>query len=404
MVRYVFVDDAVGGQQENLQPLIDNVEYGVDGEIQIDPVYPDDFGEQRKRLGREEPDGVILDLRLDEFAPSGEEERKGRKKQDYRALGLAQEIRTRATEGNVGEFPIVLWSYDDKLKLSYTKDNTGHDLFDLKCLKEDLRDVQKAGEVATRLLSLSRGYEKILEARNRKRGPGPQFYKFLGFDSDPEFLDPRLLSHFEGHDTPIPAHEYARFILNQLLESPDHIRHPLEISGPLISEDILAARLGVEIEKSNGWEHVLDALPEETRYEGPFSQGWKRWWAHSVEEWWKSLPNCEGSLRHMEAEKRVEILNEALDLNGLAAASPIVEGYSSEFWTVCQGSDLDSVKDPLDPIDGFPLDRKNEQPWQDELYISEERAIRGVHHEKGYQIDPLEKKRLKNLKRKRRDN
>jgi hypothetical protein len=404
MVRYIFVDDAVGGEQENLEPLIDNVEYGVDSEIQIDAVYPDDFGDQRKRLGRENPDGVILDLRLDEFAPSKEEERKGRTKQDYRALGLAQEIRTRATEGNVGEFPIVLWSYDSKLKRSYTKDDTGHDLFDLKCLKEDLRDIEKAGKIATRLLSLSEGYEKILDTRSRKGGPGAQFYKFLGFDSDPGFLDPRILAYFEGRDTPIPAHEYARFILTQLLESSDHLKHPLEISGPLIPEDILAARLGVDIEESEGWNRVLNSLPEEIRYNGPFSEGWERWWASPLEEWWKSLPNYEGSLRHLGSGKRVEILREALDVNGLVAATPIVEGYSSEFWTVCQGSDLDSVKDPLDPIDGFPIDRKNEQSWQDELYISEERAIRGVHHEKGYQIDPLEKKRLENLKQKRREN
>jgi hypothetical protein len=403
MVRYIFVDDAVGGEQENLQPLIDNVEYGGDGEVQVDPVYPDDFGEQRKRLGREDPDGVILDLRLDEFAPSKEEERKGRRKQNYRALGLAQEIRTRATEGNVGEFPIVLWSYDDKLKRSYTKDDTGHDLFDLKCLKEDLRDIEKAGKIAERLLSLSEGYEKILDTRSRKGGPGAQFYKFLGFDSDPGFLDPRILAYFEGRDTPIPAHEYARFILTQLLESPDHLKHPLEISGPLIPEDILAARLGVDVEQSDGWSQVLNSLPEEARYDGPFSEGWERWWAIPLEEWWDSLSDSSSPLRRIEAERRVEILKQNLDIGDLVPATPTSEGYSSEFWTVCQGSSSSPVKDPLDPIDGFTLAQKNKQPWQDELYISEERAIEGIHFEKGYQIDPLEKNLLDEMKQKRRN-
>ena len=407
MVRYIFVDDAVGGEREELQPLIDNLtdsmEYLGGEELRIEPVYPSSFGEQRRWLREEDPDGVILDLWLDRYAPPPGQE--SQEKQDYRALSLAQELRTRATERNVGEFPIVLLSYDNRLDYSYNRDDTGHDLFDLKCLKESLEEFgKKSREVATRLVSLSRGYKKILDARRRKGGEGAQFYKFLGFDSDPGFLDPRILAYFEGRETPIPAHEYARFILTQLLEFPDHLKHPLEISGPLIPEDILAARLGVDIEESEGWNRVLNSLPEEIRYNGPFSEGWERWWASPLEEWWKSLPNYEGSLRHLGSGKRIEILREALDVNGLVAATPIVEGYSSEFWTVCQGSDPDSVKDPLDPIDGFPIDRKNEQPWQDELYISEERAIRGVHHEKGYQIDPLEKKRLENLKQKRREN
>ena len=401
MVRYIFVDDAIGGENEDLQPLIDNVEYGGEEELQIEAVYPDDFGEQRKWLSGEDPDGVILDLWLDRYAPSPEES--GKKKQDYRALSLAQELRMRATEGNAEEFPIVLWSYDDRLKRSYNKDDTGHDLFDLKCLKDDLRDIETAGEIATRLLSLSRGYEKILDARNRKRGPGAQFYKFLGFESDPGFLDPRLLAYFEGRETPIPAHEYARFILTQLLESPDHLKHPLEISGPLITEDILAARLGVDIEESDEWNQVLEALPEEAKYEGPFSEGWKRWWSHYVEKWWESLSDSGLSLRRVEAERRVEILKEALDITGLTPASPLLEEYSSEFWTVCQGSDPNPVKDPLDPIDGFTLDRRNKQPWQDEVYISEERAIEGIHFQKGYQIDPLEKVLLEELKQSQRD-
>ena len=407
MVRYIFVDDAVGGEREELQPLIDNLtdsmEYLGGEELRIEPVYPSSFGEQRRWLREEDPDGVILDLWLDRYAPPTEEE--DRKKQDYRALSLAQELRTRATEGNVGEFPIVLFSYDEKLNYSYNKDDTGHDLFDMKCLKDSLEDFgDTSKKVATRLVSLSRGYEQILDARRRKGGDkSAQFYKFLSFESDPGFLDPRLLAYFEGRETPIPAHEYARFILTQLLESPDHLKHPLEISGPLIPEDILAARLGVDIEESDEWNRVLEGIPEEAKYKGPFNEGWDRWWMHYVEKWWESLSSNGLPLRRARAEKRVEILKEALDITGLTPATPLLEEYSSEFWTVCQGSASSSAKDPLDPIDGFTLDRKNKQPWQDELYISEERAIEGIHFQKGYQIDPLEKELLEELKQSQRD-
>lgn len=408
MVRYIFVDDAVGGEREELQPLIDNLtdsmEYLGDDELQIEPVYPSSFGEQRKWLREEEPDGVILDLWLDKYAPPPGQE--SQEKQDYRALSLAQELRTRATERNVGEFPIVLFSYDNKLDYSYNRDDTGHDLFDLKCLKGSLEEFgNKSKEVATRLVSLSKGYKKILDARSRKGGEGAQFYRFLGYDTDPGFLDPRILAYFEGRETPIPAHEYARFILTQLLESPDHLKHPLEISGPLIPEDILAARLGVDVEQSDGWNQVLNSLPEEIRYSGPFSEGWERWWASPVEEWWESLPRSSSPLRRVEAEQRVEILKEDLGIDGLTAATPIVEAYSSEFWTVCQGSRTSKpVKDPLDPIDGFTLSRKDKKPWQDELYISEERAIEGDYFDKNYEIDPLEKELLSEMKSERRKN
>jgi hypothetical protein len=392
MVRYIIVDDAATeAAEEKLQPLIETVEFACEEDLKIDPVYPEAFEEMVAYLKKEKPDGVVLDLRLDEFRPPSEEG-EDRKKPDYRATGLAQELRTRSTERDLKELPIVLWSYESKLKKSYTKDDTGHDLFDLKSKKEKLQSVNSATDVARKLIALSKGYEQILETRKRKGGPGTQFYKFLGFDSDPGFLDPRLISYFESHDTPIPAHEYARFIIKQLLEVP----------GPLIDEEVLAARLGVDIDKSGEWEELLAKLPESVRYAGPFSEGWKRWWAYPLERWWKSLSESSQPLRQVEAEERIRVLKAAVGELDLVAATPIAPSYSSQFWSVCEGAEPGQIRDPLDPIDGFMITRKDRQPWQLERYISEERAIEDRHRDKNLRIDPLERDRLQELKRQRK--
>jgi hypothetical protein len=390
-VKYKFIDDAATSEErsnEDLGPLIDNVEYGCEA-LKIDAVYPGQFDDQLSLLRKSDFDGLILDLRLDEFAPPPNDNAGDQKKPNYRATAFAQEIRTRATERNLNEFPIVLWSYKDKMKRSYFKDDTSHDLFDMMCEKEDLQNLDRAKKIGKQLIALVEGYDAILKARNRKRGPGTQFYKFLGFEKKPGFIDPRIMSYFEGRETQLPAHEYARFIIRELLDIP----------GPLITEDILAARLGVDIERSEYWNALKERLPDEARYGGPFHHGWPRWWAFRIEEWWKGLADCPGPLKRLKADDRVSFLRSATSLTRLYPADPIEDSYSNRYWTVCQGSD--KPKDPLDPINGFIVDRKNKRPWQDELYLSENAALQGLGRDKGLRVDPLERDRLKSVKRKK---
>lgn len=376
ITKYIYIDDE---QPETVRPYIEEVKRNNrDLRICLEP--PASYKEQVHALSQSNFDGLILDLRLDQFVNW---KRSDSGKAYYRATTLAQEIRTRATEGKFREYPVVLWSTDQRLRTSFTRDDTGHDLFDMKCIKEEILEEQKSQEISTRLVSLSRGYNEILKVRAKKRGSRSQFHKFLGFSEDPGFIDPRIIDHFEGREGPLPAHEYARFILRDLLE----------ISGPLIDDQIMAARLGIDINESEDFNRLKESHLKAAEYKGPFKEGWPRWWAFLVEKWWRSLVSDQKALRSVSASERVETIKKVTKLRRLVSASPIEKEYSEYFWTICQ-----CIKRPLDPRDGLVLSTKRFNLWQDRLYVSLKAALSGEMDEQGFQVDPLEREKFKRAK------
>jgi hypothetical protein len=376
-ITYIYLDDE---KPQTVRPYIEEVKRHCD-ELDISLHSPQMYQKQISALGKENYDGLILDLRLDQFA--NWEKKNGGGKAHYRATTLAQEIRTRATEGKYREYPIVLWSTDDRLKNSYYKDDTGHDLFDLKCVKEEIEKEDQAKLIATRLVSLVQGYKEIISIRGVTRRSKAQFHRFLGFSEPPEFIDPRITSYFEGKSGSVPVHEYARFILRDLLEMP----------GSLVDERILAARLGIDISASKDFQKLKNMHLREAAYKGPFLEGWPRWWSHLVEEWWKSFDGPPGPLRSTSASERVAFLKKMTKLKGLVNAKPITENHSELFWTVCQVSGC-----PLDPRDGVVVYVKDYKLWQDKLYVSIEVALSGEMEERGLTIDPLERERFKQVR------
>jgi hypothetical protein len=376
-ITYIYLDDE---EPRTVRPYIDEVERHCGG-LNISLHSPQVYQKQISALQKENYDGLILDLRLDQHA--NWEKTNGGEKAHYRGTTLAQEIRTRATEGKYRDCPIVLWSTDDRLKSSYYKDHTGHDLFDLKCVKEEIEKEDQANLIAIRLVSLVQGYEEIATIKGETRRSKSQFHRFLGFDEPLEFIDPRITSYFDSKVGSIPIHEYARFILRDLLDAP----------GPLIDERILAARLGIDITASKDFQKLKNTYLENAAYKGPFRDGWKRWWSYFVEDWWKSLENSPGPLRSIPARERVAFLKKVTRLKGLISAKPIKDDYSELFWTICQVSES-----PLDPRDGFVIYVKDYKLWQDKLYVSIEHALSGEMEEKGLIIDPLERERFKQVR------
>ena len=301
-IKYLYLDDE---KPEAVRPFLRELKR-YDGDLEIEHHPPLPYREQLPWLSQQNFDGLILDLRLDQF-PNWQPNTEPRKA-EFRATTLAQEIRTRATEDHKAfQIPIVLWSTDEKLRESYTRDDTSHDLFDLKCVKSDISNNEDDAErMAKQLASLARGYKEIVETRSRKKGPGSQLHKFLGFEEKPEFLDTRVLSYLEGRENPLPAHEYTRFILRDLINTP----------GPLIDEQTLAARFGVEIETSKDWFNLKDHIREQAAYNGPFQEGWLRWWSALIEKWWRSLDENMPPLRTTPASERVKLIEKYTELRG----------------------------------------------------------------------------------------
>lgn len=371
-MKYLYLDDESPGK---IQGYIRAVEGQSKSDLEIERVPPRRYDRQVEAIRNlpEDVGGVILDFRLDMKSNEieGEKERAS-----YRAASIAQEIRSLGTEGKIEEMPLVLWSLSRRYKKSYSPDETAHDLFDLTSTKDKLSETEGAQRMAIRLTSLATGYDELRQVIDENRKRKRFTYKLLGLEESPDFLDQRIVTYFDNRSA-LPIHEYARFILRKVL---DHTR-------PLVDEAVLAARLGVDNKQSEDWGDLLDQL-EQARYEGPFREGWPRWWWSWVSDWWKNEVT-DKSLKRLSAEVRVDHLSESLNLDGLVAAQPIEEKYSTRFWTVCE-----YYGGPLDPTDGLRAQARNLEPWMDRPYISKKAALK----RKG-EVDPLDDGRFQRLKR-----
>jgi len=264
-ISYLCIDDE---EPAPLNALLDRLRR-QSGNLEILLERPLAFDSEVDRIERSPVDGIILDLRLDEV-PLASGDRIG-----YRAGSLAQELRTRMTEGRLRPFPIVLWSIDSKLRESYWNDETTHDLFDKIYYKSQV--VKSANLVAVELEALAKGFQEIGALVQAKKS----LVSILGLsNAEAASLDPRIGEPMrESRRTPV--HEYSRYIKKELIDNP----------GPLVSDELLAARLGISREDSEDWLPLCKLLAEFSAYKGPFCQAWKRWWWFRIESWWDSFSN-----------------------------------------------------------------------------------------------------------------
>lgn len=375
-IKYLYIDD------ESIEKLKSYASAIQDDTLVIEMEQPIDFTPLMKRLDDlKEYDGLILDWRLDMISV-------GDSCVEFRAGALAQEIRTRGTEGRAKELPIVLLSTQEMLMSSYNGDFTSKDLFDQAYYKDIF--VSNGSGVRAELMSLAMGYDKI----RSQVAKGPKAILEIDEAILP-LLDSRFTSRFSG-DVKASVHDCARFLLKEAIFTP----------GVLISEELLAARLGVDREASADWSTLLEQLLPETKYNGPFCEAWPRWWSWLVEHvWWVSLEENKQSvvpLSNLTAEQRVERLKVYLELANLVPLKPIKEGYSTRFHTICAVDET-----PLDPIDGVLIsdpDGKEPLSWQDRRYISMDAALSRRYEDARYKyknicLHPAEVERVKTLRK-----
>lgn len=337
-------------------------------ELVVEFENPKEYSEQMDELKRGGFDGLMLDWRLD-LIPVTEG-----KSVKYRASTIAQEMRSIASESFEIEVPIVLLSTVDKLRQSYNRDETSHDLFDRIYTKEKVGE--EAQRISIELCALVKGYRRIVDGRD-KHIP---LYQLLGLQERyASVLDVRMQEIFP-EDESKSAHKYALFILKELIDVP----------GPLIDECVLAARLGIDIEQSDDWERLKNEVLRPCAYQGPFSEAWPRWWSILVEQWWGTLEGTTEPLPFLNATSRVDILRQNTNLEALQAAEPIERGYSSKFWTICQAR-----KHPLDPMDGFMIQSREQYPWQEQQYVSKIAALYREERAKGLKIHPFDRELLR---------
>ena len=288
-------------------------------------------------------DGLILDLGLCDLPNSNSE------RADFRGTSLAQEIRT---------------------------ETTGADLFDL-CIDKDSICVEIFDELSSKLYALAEGYKILADNNHQASDILSNILKVNDKD-----IDERLISELNKL-IGSPTHSLAHFIIHEVLEH----------KGVLINTSTLAARLGIDVEKSDDWGQLLKIL-DIAKYKGVFCEGWIRWWMPAIEDWWSTYISND-NLRSMSAINRVSLLKEKLNLSELQAACPIDRAESDAFWTICQG-----YKRPIDTTDGLLIDgQENLYPWQEPEYVSIDAALRRRNIAEWKDVSVIERDFLAELQR-----
>ena len=376
--NYVFLDDQ---PEDTLAPFIKAVERAAN-DLRIYHRRPRRFEKTiellREGLGRnkqEKTNGYIVDLRLNEEKVPEED------RATYPGQTVAQQLRSMMARDLIEPVPIVVWSVDNRIESYYAPDDTARDLFD-RIYGKDVELVADPQHVAEEMLSLSKGYEKIRKERQTQKG---SFERMLALTAKSSAeLEPRIGEAYRG-TRKASVHELARYIHRVIILS----------RSPLIDEDVLAARLGVNRTKSPGWEAVKSAVSNSASYGGVFGEAWPRWWSARIEEWWRKEISEDESLRRLGAEARVKFLRKVAGRKKLVPAKPSADGESDRFWTVCE-----ATKHPLDPIDGFrtPNPVSEELSWHEPLYLSLKAVIDGQARKAGYKLHPLERARFNELR------
>ena len=357
--KYLYIEDEPKASEAYVRRLQKN------GLLKINILPPLELNNQVKYIKKNNSkiDGLILDLRLNDKANNNI-------KANYIAPTLAQEVRIRSAENYFGkEFPIILFSTQQKIDKTIALEYTSDELFDYRLRKDEL----SKNNYDNILASIAKAYKSVSTIK--------EISSILKIDSLDE-LDERIFSDFYKRRK-IPVFEYVRFILNNLI-----LRN-----GPLINEDLLAARFGIDISASKDWNKLKERI-KKTKYVGILSEAWERWWFNKILLWWKEDINVKINIANLNAEERVKVLKKQLKLKNLTAARPIKNSHSTRYWTICQ-----VYKKPLDPIEGFRIQEKEPELWQEVNYICLDALLERANVKMGIGLNPLDKKRYQETKK-----
>lgn len=359
--KYLYVDDIRADGQEESSETPNSLAAGLskDG---IEVIYKHVFEFESNNFIKDNLsnyDGVLLDLRLDEY-----KDNEG-KHSNFTATEFSQHIRTLVTKKELTkDLPIVLFSTDEKMRQVYSTDLSSHNLFDRYLTKKNTPE-----NASEKLFSLAAGYTEISKSQK-------DIAKLIGLENLSN-IDSRIFSRFSENKEKVPPHEFAQVILKDLIY----------VTGPLINEDILSARLGINKSNSSEWQEVKK-LFEPAKYKGVFSGGWNRWWMFEVNNLFETYSGT--YLSHLNAPQRVEVLQKSISSPKLTAAEPIKLNTSSRYTTICK-----AYERPLDEMEGFRVYSSTEpKQWQEYEYTSLEAFATREVDIKGIKVHIDDKERL----------
>ncbi|HTF18565.1 MAG TPA: hypothetical protein VK658_10855 [Chryseolinea sp.] len=344
--KVLYIDDSAEVDKSLLEPTIEDVERAS---LKITPELPKHWDEMVKDLDdrMDNFDCLILDWRLNERPIAGG------KRVNYKASEVAQYVRRRVVEGEINKpIPIFLWSTDKNLKSSFYGDITSQDLFDETYKKDtDLSD-----------FPLEKGKEMrcFIEAYEQCRLYNGKFnfafLKALLNPFDESYVDERVAKYISnGNET---SNKQSRvFPLIKLLYK-DIVRTP----GMLVSEDLLAIRLGIDITKSKDWKALMSRSAfKNIKYNGLFGSVHDRYWMQGLYALWANVGDSGSSLITLSAEAKVKQLKTFFKLKAIKALAP--SDFGAKYWVLDEATEL-----PLDLNLAELVTERDPLPWQERRY------------------------------------
>lgn len=250
------------------------------------------------------------------------------------------------------DIPIILTSNKEPFS-EYSRDFASQDLFDFAVEKDEFRT--KASFYAAQIKSFIQAYQKI-------KTENFNIPKILGLSpSDYDKLDYRIKESYLQPNTQNDVYAIARFTNLELIQ----------MTGVLIDENVLSARLGVSIDSSKpDWTNLKKELTD-YQYKGILHDVFPRWWMDKIADWWVKEIDNSMPLKRLSATDRVEKIKAAkTDLTELQPIPLPKHAVSTRYWNACKDTQV-----ALDTIDGLEISTRELKAWQDKEYISIEAGI-----------------------------
>ncbi|PKG56345.1 protein-PII uridylyltransferase [Shewanella sp. GutDb-MelDb] len=377
-IRFLYVDD---DKTEQLKPLMDELLFHSEGMLEIEHIQVCSMKKVKCKFLDEGFDGLIIDQKLD--AANAENETF-----DYWGTSLAQNLRTEMIGGGMPASPIVLLSNEEVFVKYYNTDESAHNLFDFTLEKTQVSRTTKYAQQASRILvALANAYkvarEQTLPLVATEAKPFELLEPLLKWDQSVfEYTDKRFVEYASSKSEDV--HTLVSLILNSLVRS----------AGILVTEDMLATKLGIDIQASDDWAS-LKLMLEPFRYTGAFAELKERWWMSRIEDWWDDSSDTPQVIRALKATERVTVIKQFTSLEHLVAINPKYQNgkQSEKYWVNCMVSGT-----PLDPFDALVANKVDLKSWEEFLYLDPETVFER-RHQPDYAVHSDYQKKVKSLYR-----